>query len=499
MLLGRFHYRSRCSKGAGWGRSNTLTLHSRTSSIHQNNRIITPLKSNKYRNIYKCLFIYTRMAINFEDLERQIKERGRLTTLDNGVVVTSENVPGSGLLKGGFTVQAGHGYEAHHGAAHFLEHMCFNGSRSTPSQEAYEEQANTIGLLTNASTGVFDIGFPIQGANQSGFLLHHYFPEALRLVTDIAFFPTLTEASLRKELPIIQQELKDKVQREANDPTRELYAVMMARVQRNNPFFEKNGLGTVESLNTMTREQLRAHHKKFFIGPHVRFALIGDLNGNDSQASRTIEARLLEIPAGTRVAPLEVRAEEPYKGRERLELQSPNKGKSQISINFHIPPAHHVDAYQFNVLAYVLANSTNSLLYRELREQRGLVYSVRANLSGHARTGFFEISYSVDPDKVDESLAVVDAAIERVRAGDFDEAYIRAFELANLPQLLYNFQNPGWIQAELFERVSKERFGVQSTHLERLQRALTQGKREAVHAANQYLGEDRLEIITTKN
>lgn len=436
------------------------------------------------------------MAIDFKDLEQQITERGRIQTLDNGLTVISENVPGSGLAMGQIIIYTGSGYESPEddGIMHFLEHVRFGGSRLYPDRNARNLQAGILGLKINAETGPFSVTYPVHGDNPSKYMLHQNFAQGFRLMSDIAFFPNISEESRQRELSVVQREIKERAQEAAANPFHQAVKTIRDRIHGNNLFMNKKSAGTEESIAKITVQKLKEYHSRFFVANNVLVELLGDLNGM-ANLEGVIGDALREIPAGTKAAPLEILPEKPYEGRERLNLQSPIQGDAKVDIYFHTPPSHSLDSCASSLLSHILGGGTNSLLFQNIRETRGLVYSISTHVGGHAKTGFLQIRYSVSPNQVENSLQAVDDSIQKLKTGQFNDSLIDAAKAGYMPNILAQLKNPGWIQSELMDRHYVERFGYESTILQKINTWFSLGKKDVISAANKYLGENRLTVV----
>lgn len=447
---------------------------------------------SKKRKTYKSITLRVVM-LDFNNLERQIQERGSIETLDNGITLITENVSGSGLARGNITIFAGAGYEKpeDYGLVHFLEHMTFEGSRLFPDKEVQYKRAGALGIQLDANTSCYSVNYSIKGSNSSGYLLKSNFLEGLEITTDLAFFPRLAEKDLALVRQIIQVERVDgDIQRLASK-----YALindqLSSKLYGKNLGFLRRPLGTKDSIDGITIEKLKESHSRNFVGSNALAILGGDIKDQ----RRDIKKILSIIPMGEQLKPLEIYEEDEFGRRERLEFDSPNKDKTEVYIYFKIPPQHSIDSESIDLLCSILGKGMNSLLFKEMRDKRGLVYSIRSHLERiHDKSGLLRINYSVNPGCLDESLRIVDECLDRVRNSDFDDSLIEIYRAAYLPDLLDRFQRPGWIGAELRERFDKDRFGKDSTYLERIKH-LSFDKQVVVDLARKYLGENRLLVL----
>ncbi len=438
------------------------------------------------------------MEIDFNQLEKELQEKGRIDHLDNGVTIISENIPGFSLATGNIEITAGSYHEEPQdkGVMHFLEHMSFNGSRNYPYPEERNRKANTLGLHLNAATELFQINFPIKGENQTGYLLQEHFPEACALITDQVFFPTLNPLLAEKEKKIIQRERANKQYTKESNPYSKISGAIKERVYGNNKFLVRDeGLGTETNIESITAETLRRYHDHFFVGENTIVSVGGDIN-KGTDVCKFIRGMLDKIPQGTRASPITNTPEEPYKGTEMMRLVSPVSGEALVEIYFQTPGGYYDDFFAVQTMHQVLGCFPCGILVQKLREERGLVYSISCTREGHRKTEFVKIGYSIKPDQVEESLQGIDAALDILRSGEFHADTVDAVKARCLPEIVNTFKNPGWAYQEMHFRYTAERNGFEwGNGFDNIRRMLAVTKEDIIRVANRYLTEDRLVAV----
>lgn len=437
------------------------------------------------------------MKIDFSDLERQVQERGSVFTLDNGMTVISEHVPNSGLAYGNLIMSPGGHIETseNQGLMHFLEHMCFDSSKQFSSREERSLRAGQLGMHLNAATSYNSVVFNVLGGNGSTYLLNEHFPEALSLIKDIAFDTMFTEEGLAREKDIVLRELAQSNQAKRSNSFQTIQDITQLRTYSNNQLKLRDGLGTQETITSFTLDQLRECHNKYFGARNGVLQLVGDTQINGDLIAY-VDSIFGIVKPGEKTQPYQDIPEEPFNGAELMVFDSPtpHDGPAYIGVNFRTPPITSKD-YAANQLAnFILGEGMNSLLFHELREKRGLVYSYGSSLMGDSQTGLLHISYQVDKSKIEESLEALDVAITRLKDGDFHCELVDGFRANKLPSYLQMFQNPGWIQRELHTKYNKQ-FGPSITTLEATKQMIDVTKEDAIKIANTYLGENRLTTI----
>jgi predicted Zn-dependent peptidase len=434
------------------------------------------------------------MEIDFKSMNDEIVKRGKIRTLDNGITIISENVPHLNLTKGNIMINAGAFVEApeHNGMMHFLEHVSFNHSRKFKDRTDRDMQASLISLAVNANTNLFDVTYPIIGNNNSGYLLKNNFYKAAEIVSDIAFFPVIDEDSRQREFKIIKREMEERNHR-GSSVYDDIYKTINKKMYGNNPIFLNNVIGTSDSLEKISVVLLKKYHSNFFVGKNTVVNLVGDLNEHRSLES-DIANLLCDIPAGQRVKPQEFFSEKPLEGREVLVFPSQMENSAAVDIHFQFPN-NIKERYVMPLLNYIFTRGHQSLLLNNLREKQGLVYSVSGSCGGHFKTQNLVISYSVEKDKLDQSLQIVDESLDELKKGKFSENFVDAYKADFLPNLIIALKNPGWIQSELYNRLMFEKFGYGDSIFDSLKLSSELKKQDVVDVANKYLGENRLTVI----
>lgn len=434
---------------------------------------------------------------DFSKLERELKERGKSYTLDNGIAVLAEDTPGLGLAVGTISIEAGANVEKPEdaGVMHFLEHMLFEGSRHYRDPSAREYDSALLGLETNANTSHTNIRAPIKGANESGYLLPEVLPSAFRIVADTVYHPLLPLDKIEKQRKIIQRERIEREIPHKNDIFDAIVRTINIRLYQNNPLLNRKVIGTQESIDQLTSQTLHAYHTLYFVGRNSIVVLAGDLRSSGDLESMTKEI-LGDIPAGE-VSQKLFKEETPFAGTEELSFASPIAPTAIVHLYFRMPSPYHPDLALTRTLSEVLFKPPLGLLYRKLREEKNLVYGIKTKFMGHGATEYLNVEYLLDPAKIQESLAVVESCFQQVKAGDFAEDIIRATKAAVLPEVICEFTRPGWIAKEFEYHYMAAKYSFQSSRIANAQKYLTLTKGDIIDVANKYLAEDRLVCIVS--
>ncbi len=438
------------------------------------------------------------MSLDLRYLRKQLREKGRIDRLKNGVVLISEHTPKTGLVRGRIEINAGsaHEEEKDHGIMHLLEHMVFNGSQRYPDPAQGKIVAGLLGLDLDAQTCHESTNYPVRGIN-CPYLLEGNFGAAWEFMQDSVFHPSLMQGMLQKERTIIVNEIK-KREAQTADPYSKRMDQIQGRLYRNNPWQFKNGVGTEETLAQITADTLRRYHSKYYVGSNCLIVLDGDL-GRDRSLLERIKEQAEMIPVGEPATQIRHLPEDPLNGTEVLNFSSNQILEGElcmVSLYFQIQRTDRKPLFALNMLNAVLGAGSHSVLFDCVRERNRLVYDIGSRIEGHEQTGYLKVSYAVLPQNLDAAIQKVDDCLRQVKQGKFDDSLIQVYLAGSLPELLANYQGSGWIMCELLNQYSSERAGRPHLSFEdKIRKSTTITKRDVVHAANQYLSDDRLLVI----
>ena len=174
-------------------------------------------------------------------------------SLANGIPVGYVPLPDTGLTCLGLWIAAGSRWETtkEMGLAHFLEHMVFKGSRHLAEGE-FDWRIETLGGTSNAATGLDDVHFQVVCPAAAAM-------EALGLLTELVFFPSLQDNAFAMERLVVQEELNQAL----DQPDEVAYQVLLKRACGAHSY-GKPILGTAASLDALTVDTMAAFHRRLY-------------------------------------------------------------------------------------------------------------------------------------------------------------------------------------------------------------------------------------------
>jgi len=327
------------------------------------------------------------------------------STLANGLTVVSHTMPEVETVSLGVWVGAGSRSEAQaeHGVAHFLEHMAFKGTARRSARDIVEE-IESVGGDLNAATSVDSTAYYAR-------VLPADVPLALDILSDIILEPRFDETELARERDVILQEIAASL----DSPEDLVYDFISEAAFPDQPV-GRPILGTVDSVNGFDRNHLRSYLAAQYHAPNMVLAAAGAVD----HAALVAEAErwLAALPEqGTPEPPRAI-----YVGGTKQSDRSFEQ--THLMLALEAPPYHHADYFAAQTLAGALGGGMSSRLFQEVRERRGLCYSVYAFSMGLTDSGMFIIHAAGAPEKADELFAVIRDELERAADRGFAQVEI---------------------------------------------------------------------------
>ncbi|MEI8011598.1 MAG: pitrilysin family protein [Candidatus Omnitrophota bacterium] len=283
------------------------------------------------------------------------------------------------------------------GAAHYLEHVLFRGSLKYSCTEI-KGSIEGVGGALNAFTGEEQTCYYAK-------VPARHFEQTLDILCDMVFFPLIQKNDMERERTIILEEIKM-----YNDqPQYHVLELLDALVWPDHPL-GKSLAGSKETVSAMTQKSLRAFHRRYYSPDNVVVSVCG--NFDHAWLVDFLEQKLGSFPSQERLTSIV------FKGRQqrpRVNFFRKQIEQMHVAMGFPSLPANHPDIYTQAVLNVILGGNMSSRLFDELREKRGLAYSVYSSTKSFDDTGLFMIKAGVDNAKLVEAVDLIMKILRQLR------------------------------------------------------------------------------------
>lgn len=348
-------------------------------------------------------------------------------TLPNGLrIIHAQTL--SHVAYCGFAVDAGtrDENEKEQGMAHFVEHLIFKGTQKRHAWHILNRMENVGGDL-NAYTNKEETVI------YSAFLVEH-FARAVELLADIVFHSTFPQHEIDKEIEVII----DEIQSYEDSPSELIFDDFEELIFPQHPL-GRNILGKPELLRNFKSEDALNFTSRFYKPANMVFFIQGNIDFK--KVVRIVEKATSDIPFSA----VERKRTEPFVYIPKtLTIQ---KGTHQAHIMIG---SRGYNAYNEKRTGLYLLNNLlggpgmNSRLNISLRERRGLVYNVEANLTSYTDTGVFCIYFGTDPEDVDRCIRLVYKELKKLRDNKLSTSQLTAAKKQIIGQIGVagdNFEN----------------------------------------------------------
>lgn len=311
-------------------------------------------------------------------------------TLPSGLRVLVEELPHTHSISLGAFIGVGSGHEDRPicGISHFIEHMLFKGSQRRPNPRLIADAIEGVGGILDAYTSFESTVYYAKVAD-----IH--FDRALDVLADMLLAPCLDAKDIEKERRVIAEEL-----RATEDSPSELIHLILDDAMWGDQPLGRDIAGDEESVVGLTREQVLAHWRTHYNPANMVISIAGNIQLDRAVAA--IEQALDALPAG---APAEFLPSLPPRPGPALTLRADDSEQGNFCLAFPGIPQGDPDRRAMQVFDTVLGGGMSSRLFQEIREERGLAYSVGSYSREHHDTGKWVVYGSVDPGNLHECLA----------------------------------------------------------------------------------------------
>ena len=324
-----------------------------------------------------------------------------LTELDSGERVISERLEHARSVAVGYWINAGSRDEsdAKAGISHFIEHLLFKGTSRFSALEI-AEIFDGLGAELNAST------------SRENTLLYSRVPAqhvaiALDVMGQMVFSPLFDELDAERDVVLEEIAMYE-------DSPQDLVHDLIAEAVFGSHALGRPVIGTAQVISTVPRRSINAYHRTMYSAPNVVVAAAGDIDHDHlvalvagaadarsavTQGKRTVRTPLVEIPQPA--------------------LRFQRKDTEQYHVCLGAPGISISDSRRFvaSILDAVLGGSASSRLFQEIREKRGMAYSVYTFASQYAETGQVGVYLGTREENVADALAIAVEQIADIAGG----------------------------------------------------------------------------------
>jgi predicted Zn-dependent peptidase len=320
------------------------------------------------------------------------------TTLDDALRVVTEPMPTLRSVAVGCWIGTGGIDEPDRilGASHFLEHLGFKGTDRRSAHEiasAVESVGGDMNAFTAHELTCFHVRVPDE-----------HLELALDILTDVVWSPALRAPDVDQERGVILEELHMR----DDQPDDVVHEQFMEAVFPHHPL-GRAVLGTAETIGAMTRDDIAGYHAAHYLPSNTVLSVAGNV-----EHEQVLDLLATRRPDGGGSRP--ARTTTPLTPVRTLVVTNRPSEQAHVVLGHRSFRRDDPDRYAFAVLNQALGGGMASRLFQEVRERRGLAYSVYSYRAAYADAGAVAVYVGTGPDKVHETLDVVQGVLDAVVA-----------------------------------------------------------------------------------
>lgn len=291
------------------------------------------------------------------------------------------------------------------GMSHFVEHMLFKGTKNR-SNEQLNRELEFLGGDYNAYTDYISTVYSIT-------CLDEEFEKGIELLSDMVLNSSFDEKEMKKEKGVVLSEIKSD-----KDDIEDL------SISRTHEYaFDKSALknsiaGTEEHVKGFKRKQVYDFYKKYYTPDNCVIVTVSAFSHEQMQKIITDLFGKWEGKSHKKAEIIKEENKELIKTTYKSQIE-----QGTVTYLYAFKEVCEKDKLPLKILSYKLAESSNSILFRELREERGLAYDVYSQMDLDENVNTMNIFTSVREESIDEVIEVIDKAILEIKNKDinFDE------------------------------------------------------------------------------
>ncbi|HEY7694067.1 MAG TPA: pitrilysin family protein [Gaiellaceae bacterium] len=328
-----------------------------------------------------------------------------LSELDSGERLITERVTSVRSVALGFWIGAGSRDEpdGKAGVSHFIEHLLFKGTRAYEAQqiaEIFDEMGGELNAATSREHTVVYARVP-----------DRHLEDALDVMADMVFSPVFGDIDSEREVVL------EEIAMVEDAPQDLVHDLLSDAVFSNHPL-GRPVIGREEVISSITRRSIAAYHRRAYVAGNVVLAAAGHLEHDQLLG-------LLEQAARQRVEPpaQRTRLRSPLVREPAPSMRFQQKDTEQFHVCIGAPGISRSDRRRFaaSLLDAILGGSASSRLFQEIREKRGMAYTVYSFGSQYTDTGLVGIYVGTREENLAACLEIVAEQIADIAAGNLRE------------------------------------------------------------------------------
>lgn len=321
--------------------------------------------------------------------------------------------------------------DSNNGISHFLEHLFFKGTKAHPNGEI-DKILEAKGAIINAATSKDFTHYYITIPSKD-------FDTALDLHADMLLNPQIPRKELEQERKVVLEEIA----KDGNTPSKKVYDNLNNLMYTNHPY-KRTVIGTAKNIETMRREEILEYFNQFYVPSNMTTLIIGDVDTQDviNKLQKVFEQPYKKVTNRT------------YKKEHALQSQKRNveytdAQSGYMMVGFRGADISSPDTYVLDLLAELMGGSKSSRLCKDIKEERGIAFSISANNITMKDDGLFLITANFVPNNNEKLEKAIFSNITDIQKYGVTEEELNRAKNKIIQNTYYSRESTAKIASEL--------------------------------------------------
>ncbi|MBQ9440996.1 MAG: insulinase family protein [Alphaproteobacteria bacterium] len=321
----------------------------------------------------------------------------KLTKLNNGMTVISDSIDNIETISLGIFVNVGSVNETDNqkGLSHFLEHMVFKGT-TTRSALQISNEIESVGGIMNAFTGQEMTGYHVK-------ILKEHLPLAIDIISDMLQNPTFDQVEFDRERKVVIQEIKMCIDSPDDYISGLFQSTCFTNERLGSPI-----LGFEDGILSYTPDDIRNYMDSNYSIDKMVLVASGNINHDN----------LVELASNfiVKLKQFHTNLVEKQKYTGGYVFKEKDLEQTHVMMGYEGYSYTDKNKYKLKLLSAILGSGCSSRLFNEVREKRGLVYTVYSTTDSFRDTGTFGVYAACEPEKTEEVISIVKRELTKIQS-----------------------------------------------------------------------------------
>ena len=358
--------------------------------------------------------------------------------------------------------------DTNNGVAHFLEHLFFKGTKTHPTGD-FDRILESKGAIVNAATSKDFTHYYITIPSE-------YFDTAMELHSDMLLNPQIPRKELEKERKVVLEEIA----KDSNTPAKKVYDNLNAMMYTKHPY-KRKVIGSADIIGTIRREEILDYFNNYYAPSNMVTLVVGNVEPEKAIAKiqQSFNQELRKPIKNTFKKESQLQEQ-----KRKIEYSDAQSG--YLMIGFRGASICDNDTFALDVLSQILGGGKSSRLYRDIKEQKGLAFSISASNGSYRDDGIFYITANFTPSSLEKLEKAIFEEVSNIQKyGITDEELQRAKNMI-VQDTYYARESTSNISSELGYIIAlTNSSNLYDTYLDNIKKVTSQ---DVTAAARKYLG-----------